>query len=78
MCKKLTKIILIVLFLFVANMTLVFAGENDTNIIRNYYDGYYAVYDAPDRVRLFYAERFTMNGDTAYCIEPGIAINTSV
>ena len=74
MCKKLTKIMLMVLFLFVANMTLVYAGENDTNIVRNYYDGYYAVYDAPDRVRLFYAERLTMNGDTAYCIQPGIGI----
>ena len=78
MYKKLTKIIIMVLFIFVSNITLVHAGENDTNIIRNYYDGYYAVYNAPDRVRLFYAERFTMNGDTAYCIEPGVAINTSV
>ena len=78
MYKKLTKIMLMVLFTLIANMTLVYAGENDTNIVRNYYDGYYAVYNAPDRVRLFYAERFTMNGDTAYCIEPGIAINTSV
>ena len=73
MINKINKLLLF-LFIMIIGCNRVWAGSNDSNLGRNYYDGYYAVYDAPDRVRLFYAERLTMNGDTAYCIQPGIGI----
>lgn len=76
--KKL-KIILITLALLVISIlgiSFVSAAENDSAFEKHRYDGVYCVYDGPDRVRLFYAQRYTLNGINAYCIEPGIAITT--
>ena len=74
--KKIISLLLLVVSIMLFNNTKIYADVNDSSLVRNYYDGYYAVYNAPDRVRLFYAERLTVNGQTAYCIQPGVAINT--
>lgn len=76
MLKKMIKIMLLIISLMLINNSKIKADVNDSTLVRNYYDGYYAVYNAPDRVRLFYAERLTLNGFTAYCIQPGVAITT--
>ena len=78
MKKKLFKILFCIVsfVIMISSHSIVSADVNDSSLQRLYYDGYYAVYDAPDRVRLFYAERYELNGDTAYCIQPGVAINT--
>ena len=77
MLKNIKKIVVVLVLFIICGTTKVIAEINDSSLTRNYYHGYYAVYNAPDRVRLFDAERFTLNGDTAYCIEPGIAITTN-
>lgn len=74
--KKIFSLLLLVVSIMLFNNTKIYADVNDSSLVRNYYDGYYTVYNAPDRVRLFYAERLTLNGNTAYCIQPGVAINT--
>ena len=73
--KKFKKIILAIPLLLMGAL-LVYAEVNDSHLEKNKYDGYMAVYDGTDRIHLFYAERFTQNGITAYCIEPGVKINT--
>ena len=75
--KKL-KMFIFLFLLFVTGTTLVYAGTSDSRIVKNRYDNIYGVYDGTDRVHLFYAQRYTMNGNTAYCIEPAVAINTEV
>ena len=77
MYKKIFKIILaFILVLFISNVK-VSADTDDSQLVQNRYNGYYVVYDAPDRVRLLDAERYTMNGITAYCIQIGVAITTN-
>ena len=75
--KKLKYLMLFIVVL-ITGSTIVYAGTNDSRIEKHRFDDAYAVYDGTDRVHLFYAERFTLNGNTAYCIEPGVAINTEV
>jgi hypothetical protein len=77
--NKLKKIILSFLFSIacLVGITSVYAGTNDSNLVRNKYDGYMAVYDGSDRVHLYYAERYTLNGVTAYCMEVGVSIDTN-
>ena len=75
--KKL-KMFIFLFLLFVTGTTLVYAGTSDSRIVKNRYDNIYGVYEGTDRVHLFYAQRYTMNGNTAYCIEPAVAINTEV
>lgn len=55
---------------------MVDAEANDSKLVKHRYDDIYAVYSGPDRIHLFYAQRYTLNGETAYCIEPGVSINT--
>lgn len=66
----------IIIFLF--SMTFVYGATNDSKIIKHRFDNVYAVYDGVDRVHLFYAQRYTFNGVTAYCIEPGVGIDTEI
>ena len=54
------------------------AGIDDTRLVKYRYDNIFAVYDGPDRVHVFYGQRYLMNGITAYCIEPGVAIDTDI
>lgn len=76
--KKIIKILFALLLIFLFNKANVFADTNDTNLEKHTYEGYGAIYDGPDRVHLFYARRFTANGITSYCIEPGVPIDTNL
>lgn len=80
MIKKLKKVLLALSSLIILGVGagIVYAGTNDSNIVKDRYDNAYAVYDGTDRIHLFYAERFLMNGKTAYCLEPGVAIKTDI
>ena len=74
---KKRKIILgIIIFLF--SMTFVYGATNDSQIVKHRFENVYAVYDGLDRVHLFYAQKYTLNGVTAYCIEPGVGIDTEI
>ena len=75
---KKIKMFLMLFLLLIIGTTIVYAGTSDSRIVKNRYDNIYGVYDGTDRVHLFYAQRYTMNGNTAYCIEPAVAINTEV
>lgn len=66
------------LMILILGISVVYAGTNDTNIVKDRYVNAYGVYDGTDRVHLFYAEKFLMNGKVAYCIEPAVAINTNI
>lgn len=75
--KKITSIMLLCLTL-IAGITFVNAGVADSRIEKHRFDGIKGIYDGTDRVHIFYAQRYTLNGETAYCIEPAVAINTEV
>ncbi len=72
MLKKIIIIITTILLM----INCVYADINDSKLVKNRYDNIYAVYDAPDRVHLYYAQKYTLNDITAYCIEPGLGIDT--
>ena len=76
--KKIRTILIIlgIIIISLVGIKFVNAGINDNTIVKNRYDGVYGVYDGPDRIHLFYAQRYTLNGVTAYCIEPAVAIDT--
>ena len=74
--KKIKIILGIKIFLF--SMTFAYAATNDSQIIKHRFENIYAVYDGLDRVHLFYAQKYTLNGITAYCIEPGVGIDTEI
>ena len=69
-------ILLGITILSLIGIKIVNAGVNDNTIVKNRYDGIYAVYDLDDGTHLAYAQRYTLNGVTAYCIEMGVDINT--
>lgn len=77
--NKLKNILIVlgIIMLSIVSITFVYAGENDSAFEKHRYDGVYGVYDGPDRIHLFYAQRYTLNGLNAYCIEPAVAINTN-
>ena len=76
--KKIIIILILTTIVIMSNMLWVKADINDSKIIKNRYSGLYAVYDGDDRVHLFYAESYVLNNKIAYCIEPGIKINTNI
>lgn len=76
--RKIKGIVLLVAMLFLAGITFVYAGVNDSTLVKHRYENIYSVYDEGDRVRLFYAQRYTLNGVTAYCIERGVSIDTDI
>lgn len=75
--EKLKKM-LFTMPLLLMGALLVYAEVNDSHMVKNRYDGYMAVYDGTDRVHLFYAQRYTQNDITAYCIEPIVPVNTEI
>lgn len=75
--KKFKKVLFAIPLLLMGAI-LVSAATNDSQMVKNKYDGYMAAYDAPDRIHMFWAERYTQNGTTAYCIEPLVSITTDV
>lgn len=76
--KKIKSIVSLFIVLFLAGITFVYAGTNDSTLVKHNYDNIYAVYDGTDRIHLFYAQRYTLNGLTSYCIEPAVAIDTNI
>lgn len=75
--KKIFSLVVFFITLLIS-ITSVSAGIDDTRLVKNRYDNIFAVYDGADRVHVFYGQRYTMNGITAYCIEPGVAIETDL
>ena len=76
MKKIISLVVLLITLLF--GVSSVSAGIDDTRLVKYRYDNIFAVYDGPDRVHVFYGQRYLMNGITAYCIEPGVAIDTDI
>ena len=76
--KKIKSIVVLVAMLFLVGITFVYAGVNDSTLVKHQYENIYGVYDGTDRVHLFYAQRYTLNGITAYCIEPAVPIDTDI
>ena len=76
--KNIFKILLALIAVFLFGVISVSAGTNDTTLVKNTYNNIYGVYEGSDRVHLFYAQRYTMNGITAYCIEPVVPIDTNI
>ena len=75
---KIAVMMLGILIFSLIGATFVHAGENDSAFAKHQYEGIYAAYDGPTRIHLFYAQRYTLNGVTAYCIEPAVKITTDV
>jgi len=75
---KLAVMMLGILMFSLIGATFVYAGENDSAFAKHQYEGIYAAYDGPTRIHLFYAQRYTLNGVNAYCIEPAVKITTDV
>ena len=70
------KKILIIIITFLLTINYVNADIDDSKLVKNRYDNIYAVYDGIDRVHLYYAQKYMLNDITAYCIEPGLGIDT--
>ena len=69
--NKLLKLFILGLFL---NLNYVYAEEY--SLTKKRIPDAFAVYDAPDRLHLYYGETYIINNEEAYCIEPGIKIQT--
>ena len=76
--KKIILTLILATIIVMSNIFFVKADINDSEIIKNRYSGLYAVYNGDDRVHLFYAESYILNDKIAYCIEPGVKINTNI
>ena len=63
------------LLLIIGFFNTVYA-EDDLVIRKHRFSNAYGVFDGVDRVHLFYAQSYSFNGNFAFCIEPGIAINS--
>ena len=72
---KIVKLILALALSLVMCNKIINADEVYT-IRKNRFNNVYAVYNGLDRVHLFYGQSYMLNGKLAYCIEPGIDINT--
>lgn len=78
--KRLRKVLfaLSMIFMFGLGMGSAKASVDDTWLDRDRFDGVYEVINTQNNTYLFKANRFLMNGITAYCIDPGVAINTDI
>ena len=74
--KKIPNLLLIMLSLFIITKNV--RAEDNISLSKIRINNAYAVYDGLDRVHLFYAEKYSLNGNISYCIEPGIAMNTNI
>ena len=70
------KKILIIIITFILTINYAYADINDSKLGKERYENFYAVYDGRDRVHIYYAQKYTLNDITVYCIEPGIGIDT--
>ena len=75
MNKKIILLIVIV-FSILFNIKAIYA-EEEYWLSKRRYDNAYGVFDGVDRVHLFYAQSYVINNGQAYCLEPGVAINTN-
>ena len=76
---KKTKLLLLVLVIILQNKGFnVYAGTNDSALVRNKIDGIYAIAPLSDRVHLYNLEVYKMNGKNTYCIEIGKSITTAI
>lgn len=66
---------LIYLIIAICCFSKVYAVDN-LKIVKHRFDNVYGVFDGVDRVHLFYAQSYSFGTELAYCIEPGIAINS--
>ena len=73
--KQIIKILLIIILTMIIIIKKTYAEEFTLERLK--YDDVYAVYDGPDRVHLYEAERYVIDGKTAYCIEPGAPIKSN-
>ena len=78
--KKLKQLLftLLMTFMFSVGITSVKANIDDTQLERDRFDGIFEVINTENGTYLFQTNRFLMNGMTAYCIDPGVAINTNI
>lgn len=78
--KRLRKLLfaLSMIFMFGLGMGSAKASIDDTWLDRDRFDGIYEVINTQNGTYLFQTNRFLMNGVTAYCIDPGVAINTNL
>ena len=76
MIKKIL-IIIVGIGTLLCNITKIKAEEKEYSISKRRFPDIYAVYDGVDRVHLFYAQSYVINNQQAYCLEPGVAINTN-
>lgn len=73
--KFLIIIPLIISILSIA--TKVYAGVQDSNLVRNQIDGIYAVAPLSDKTHLYNLEIYQVNGKVTYCIEIGKKVTTT-
>ena len=72
--RRIIKIIIIIASLLL-NIDVIKA--EDYWVSKRRYDNIYGVFDGLDRIHLFYAQSYIINNEQAYCLEPGVAINTN-
>ena len=74
---KKTKKLFLFLVIVIINIGInVYAGTNDSILVRNQIDGIYAIAPLSDRTHLYNLEIYKMNGKTSYCIEIGKKITS--
>lgn len=74
---KKRKIILGIIIFFLS-VTFVSGAEDDRRIERNVFENVYVVYEGIEQIHMYNAQRYTLNGITAYCIDPHLSINTEI
>lgn len=78
--KILKKLLFALSMIFAVSIGIssVKAGTNDTTMVKDRFQNVHGIYDGTNRVHIFFGQRYLMNGDTAYCIEPAVAIDTDI
>ena len=77
--KKNKKQLLILSMIILIITTIhVNAGTEDSNLVKNFIDGIYAIAKLPDRTHIYQLDIYQVNGKTAYCIELGTDISSTV
>ena len=71
--KKIRNIFFISILLFLGIKTV---SADSNTLVRKKWSRVYAVHEATDKKHLYKAEIYTLNGDTAYCLEIGVPIDT--
>ena len=78
--KKGKKIILLmpIIISILLVVTKVYAGTQDSNLVRNQVEGIYAVAPLSDKTHLYNLEIYEVNGKIAYCIQLGRPVTTNI